>query len=62
MIKFVVPFCVVREFFTIISVDFLLVYENKFCLQVCFNNCAYNIVNSQMMDYLDDNLFESDKD
>ena len=61
MIKLVVLYCVVREFFTIISVDSLLVYENKFCLQVCFNNCAYNIVNSQIMDYLDDNLFESDK-
>ena len=39
--------------FTIISIDSLLVYENKYYLQVYFENCAYKIVNKQMADYLD---------
>ena len=46
------------ESFTIIYIDSLLVYENKYYLQVYFGNCAHKIVNKQMTDYLDDNLFE----
>ena len=46
--------------FTIISIDSLLVYESKYYLQAYLNNCAYKIVNKEMVDYLDDNLFESD--
>ena len=49
------------EYFTIISIDSLLVYENKFYLQVYLDNCAYKILNTQMKDYLDDNLFKPDK-
>ena len=49
------------ESFTIISIDFLLVYQNKYYLQVYLDNCVYKIVNTQMIHYLDDNLFESDK-
>ena len=49
------------ESFTIISIDFLLVYENKYYLQVCFDNCAYKIVDKEMIHYLYDNLFESDE-
>ena len=29
------------EYFTIISIDSLLVYGNKYCLQVYLGNCAY---------------------
>ena len=47
---------------TIISINFLPVYEKKYYLQVYFENCAYKIVNKQMLDYLDGNLFETDKD
>ena len=46
------------EPFTVISIDSLLVYDNKYYLQVYLDNCAYKIVSKQMTDYLDDNLFE----
>ena len=46
------------ESFTVISIDSLLVYENKYCLKAYLGNCTYNIVNKQMADYLDENLFE----
>ena len=46
------------ESFTVISIDSLLVRENKYYLQVYLNNCAYKIVNKQMADYLDENVFE----
>ena len=44
--------------FTVIFVDSLLVYENKYYLQVYLDNCAYKIVNKQMTNYLDENIFE----
>ena len=44
--------------FTVISIDFLLVYENKYYLQVYLDICAYKIVNKQMTVYLDENVFE----
>ena len=47
------------ESFTIISIDSLLFYENKYYLQVYLDNCAYTIVSTEMIDYLDDNLFMS---
>ena len=46
------------ETFTVIFVDSLLVYENKYYLQVYLDNCTYKIVNKQMTDYLDENIFE----
>ena len=46
------------ECFTVTAIDFLLVYENKYYLQVYLGNCAYKIVNKQMTDYLDKNRFE----
>ena len=46
------------ESFTVNSIDSLLVYNNKYDLQVYLDNCAYKIVNKQMTDYLDENLFE----
>ena len=50
------------DYFTIISIGFLLVYENKYYLQVYLDNCAYKIVNTQILDYLGDNPFETDED
>ena len=47
-------------FFTIIHIDSILVYENKYFLKVCLANCAYKIVNTEMADYLHVNLFETD--
>ena len=45
------------ETYTAISNDSLLVYENKYYLQVYLDSCAYKIVNNQMTDYLDKNIF-----
>ena len=44
--------------FTSISNDSLTIYENKYYLQVFLDNCAYKIVNKEMTDYLDENVFE----
>ena len=46
------------ESFTVISIDSLLVYNNKYYLQVFLDDCAYKTVNKQMTDYLEENLFE----
>ena len=52
--------------FTVISVDSLLIdfffKKNKYYLQVYFDNCADNIVDKRMKDYLGENLFEIDED
>ena len=40
-----------------ISIDSLLVYKNKYYLQVYLDNCAYKTVNKQITDYLKENLF-----
>ena len=50
------------ESFLLISIDSLLVYENKYYLQVYIDNCAYKIVKKQITNYLGDNLFETDYD
>ena len=46
-------------------ITFLLIiwffYENKYDLQVFLKSCAYKIVDKQMIDYLDDNIFETDE-
>ena len=47
---------------TVISSDSLLVYDSKCYLQVYIDNCPYRIVYDQMIDYFDDNLFETDED
>ena len=44
--------------FTIISIDSLIVYDNKYYLQVYVDNCIYEIVDKQIVDYLDDYLFD----
>ena len=46
------------EFFTVISIDLLLVYDSKYYLEEYLENCVYKIVNKQMADYLDENIFE----
>ena len=38
------------ESFTVIFIDSLLVYDNKYYLEVYLDNCAYKIVNKQMTD------------
>ena len=43
---------------SIISIDSLLVYENKYYLQVYLNNCAYKIGKKEITDYVDDNIFQ----
>ena len=50
------------KYFTVISIDSLLVYENKYYLQVYLRNGAYKIIYKQMIDYLDENTFETDDD
>ena len=49
------------EYFTVISVDSLLVYNGKYYLQVFLDNYAYKIVKKQITDYLDGNLFDNYK-
>ena len=49
------------EFFTIISIDSLLVHESKCYLHVYLDNCDFKIVDKQIIDYLN-NLFDSDGD
>ena len=44
--------------FTGISIYSLLVYKNKYYLQVYLDNFTHKIVIKQMADYLDENLFE----
>ena len=44
--------------FTVMSIDSLLVYENRFYLQVYLDNCGYKTAKDQMTDYPDENYFE----
>ena len=44
------------ETFLVISSDSLLVYKNKYYMQVYCNNCSYKLVHKRMIDYLGDNL------
>ena len=46
------------ESFTVIPIDYLLVYESKYYMQTYLDNCAYKIVNKQITNYLDENVFE----
>ena len=46
------------KYFTVISIVSLLVYNIKYYLQVYLDNCTYKIVNKQVTDYLDQNVFE----
>ena len=46
------------ESFAVVYIDSLLVYENKYYLQVYLDNCAYKIVSKSITDYLYENVFE----
>ena len=50
------------RFFTVISMDSFLVYDDKYYLPVYLDKCPYKVEGNQMIDYLDDNLFEADED
>ena len=47
---------------TIISIDSMLVYKNKYYLQVYLDSGVDKTGNTQMTNYLDGNLFETHKD
>ena len=47
------------KFFIVISNDSLLAFDNKHWY---LDNCTYKIVDNQMIDDLDDVIFETDKD
>ena len=46
------------ETFTVIFLDYFIVYNKKYYMQLFLGNCTYKIVNKQMANYLDENLFE----
>ena len=46
------------ESFTVISIDSLILYKNKYYPQVPLDNCTYKIVNKQTTDYHNEKLFE----
>ena len=47
------------ESFTVIYIDYLLVYDKRYYLKVYLENCAHKIINKKMADYLHENLFEN---
>ena len=44
--------------FTVVYNYYLLVYENRFYLQVYLDNYGYKTAKEQMTDYPDENYFE----
>ena len=44
------------------SIYFLLVYGEKYYLQLYLDNYAYKIPDNQIKDYLYENLFETDEE
>ena len=46
--------------FTVISIDSLVVYKNKYYPRIYLDYCTDRIANKQMTDCLNDNLFETD--
>ena len=49
------------KYFAAISFNSLCFYENKYNLQVYLDDCVYKIVDKQMIDFLGENPFETDK-
>ena len=49
------------KYFVVISIDLLLVFDNKYYLQVYLDNCASEILDNQTIDYRYDNLCETDE-
>ena len=47
---------------TVIFIVSVLVYKYKYYLLVYLDNCAYKIVDKQIMVYLGENSFETDED
>ena len=47
------------KYATSVSTSSLLVYKYKYYLQVYLGNCAYKIMDKQMIDYVDNNIFHS---
>ena len=47
---------------TVISINSLLVYDNKYYLQVYLGYRAYKIVDKIILDHLDENPFGTDED
>ena len=41
------------ESFTVISIDSLHVYENKYYLKIYLDNCSYRIVDKQIIGYIE---------
>ena len=48
------------ESFIVISIDFSLVYNSNYYLQVYLDQSIYKFINKQMTDNLDKNLFEDE--
>ena len=46
------------ESFTIIYIDILLDYQNKYYLHAYLDNFVYTIIDNQMIDHLAERLFE----
>ena len=46
------------ESFTVISINSLLAFDEKYYLQVDLDNCAYKIINKQLTDYLDEHFLK----
>ena len=46
------------ESFTIIYIDILLGYQNKYYVHAYLDNCVYTIIDNQFIDYLAERLFE----
>ena len=44
--------------FTVISINYLLVYKNKYYLEVYLDKGPYKIAIKQMTDYLDDGILQ----
>ena len=47
---------------TVISINSLLFYENKYYLQVYLDNCANKTLDKRMINYTGENPFETDED
>ena len=50
------------ESFAVIYIDSLLVYKNKYYLQIYLDICPYKTVDKRMIYYLGESTFETDED
>ena len=48
--------------FTVTSIHSLLVYKSKYYLQVYLDNCVHKILDKRKIDYLGDNVFQTNED